>query len=165
MHEVHRLGKGMPLGNLTSQIFANIYLNELDVFVKHELRAKYYIRYVDDFVILHQSKEKLDKYKGQINEFLKAIRLELHPEKSQVYPLHHGTSFLGFRVFYHYKIPKKSNIRLYQRKLDSMIESNRSGELSKEKIMASVDGWLSYSGHGNTHKMRSRIKEQCSTLL
>ena len=63
-------GKGMPLGNLTSQFFANIYLNDLDYFVKHKLKAKYYIRYVDDFVILHTSKETLEIYKDKINKYL-----------------------------------------------------------------------------------------------
>ena len=63
-------GKGMPIGNLTSQFFANVYLNELDYFVKHDLKAKYYIRYVDDFVILHESKEELESYKMSIDEFL-----------------------------------------------------------------------------------------------
>ena len=73
-------GKGMPLGNLTSQFFANVYLNELDQFVKHTLKAKFYTRYVDDFVILHNNKETLEKYKEQINNFLKTIKLELHPD-------------------------------------------------------------------------------------
>ena len=63
--------KGMPLGNLTSQFFANVYLNELDYFVKHKLKAKYYIRYVDDFVILHTSKKQLEDWKQQIDKFLK----------------------------------------------------------------------------------------------
>ena len=75
----------MPLGNLTSQFFANIYLNELDYFVKHELKAKYYIRYVDDFVILHESKEQLQVWKEKINAFLRIkLKLELHKDKSKI---------------------------------------------------------------------------------
>ena len=67
----------MPLGNLTSQFFANIYLNELDYFVKHKIKAKYYIRYVDDFIILHQSKEQLEEWKIKIDEFLqKELKLK-----------------------------------------------------------------------------------------
>ena len=77
--------KGMPLGNLTSQFFANVYLNELDQFVKHKLRAKYYIRYVDDFIILHSSRKILEEYKAKINEFLNVkLRLELHPDKCRI---------------------------------------------------------------------------------
>ena len=70
-HSVQTTGKGMPLGNLTSQFFANLYLNELDQFVKHTLRAKYYIRYVDDFVILHEKQQQLVVWKLAIDLFLK----------------------------------------------------------------------------------------------
>ena len=77
--------KGMPLGNLTSQFFANVYLNELDQFVKHKLKTKYYIRYVDDFVILHSSKEQLENWKKEIEIFLnEKLKLELHPDKSKI---------------------------------------------------------------------------------
>jgi retron-type reverse transcriptase len=81
-------GIGMPLGNLTSQFFANIYLNELDYFVKHKLKAKYYLRYVDDFMILHENKEQLEIWKEEIQRFLQDnLKLELHPEKSKIIPL------------------------------------------------------------------------------
>ncbi|MEK6918197.1 MAG: RNA-directed DNA polymerase, partial [Nanoarchaeota archaeon] len=79
------LGKGMPLGNLTSQFFANVYLHELDYFVKHRLKAKYYLRYVDDFVLLGSSKEKLLSWGGGMAGFLfKDLKLELQPQKSKV---------------------------------------------------------------------------------
>ena len=78
----------MPLGNLTSQFFANIYLNELDYFIKHELKAKYYIRYVDDFVIIRNSKEQLKNWKKEISKFLRDnLKLELHPQKSKIIPV------------------------------------------------------------------------------
>ena len=91
----------MPLGNLTSQFFANIYLNELDYFVKHGLKAKYYIRYVDDFVILHSSKEQLEIWKQEIDKFLKEkLKIELHSQKSRIISLSHGVDFVGFRNFF-----------------------------------------------------------------
>ena len=82
-------GKGMPLGNLTSQFFANVYLNEFDYFIKHTLKAKYYIRYVDDFVLLNSSKEQLLSWgEGAIGDFLvKNLKLELHPDKTKVVSL------------------------------------------------------------------------------
>ena len=98
----HISEKGMSIGNLTSQFFANVYLNELDYFVKHKLKAKYYIRYVDDFVVLDASRERLEYYKAAIGEFLKTIKLELHPQKSKVIPLRKGIKLLGFRVFFTY---------------------------------------------------------------
>ena len=119
-HNFKFKGKGMPLGNLTSQFFANVYMSELDYFVKHNLKVKYYMRYVDDFVILHRSKEKLLLYKWLINNFLKQrLKLELHPEKSKIIPLRNGVALLGFRIFYHYKLPKKSNLRKFERTLNN----------------------------------------------
>ena len=98
----HNSSFGMPLGNLTSQFFANIYLNELDYFVKHNLKIKYYIRYVDDFVILHENKNALEFYKQEINSFLKDnLKIELHKDKSKIYPLNRGINFLGYRNFYY----------------------------------------------------------------
>jgi retron-type reverse transcriptase len=79
-------GRGMPLGNLTSQFFANVYLNELDYFVKHKLKAKYYIRYVDDFVILNKNKQILEDYFIKIKRYLTNLKLELHPDKSKIIP-------------------------------------------------------------------------------
>ena len=104
--------KGMPLGNLTSQFFANIYLNELDYFVKHKLSAKYYLRYVDDFVILHESKEQLEKWKEQIQTFLEEnLKIELHKDKSKTISLSKGIDFVGFRNFYYFRVLRKRNIR------------------------------------------------------
>ncbi len=114
-------GKGMPLGNLTSQFFANVYLSELDYYVKHNLKAKYYIRYVDDFLILHDSREKLLLYKWLITNFLKQrLKLELHPEKSKITPLNVGIKLLGFRVFYNYRLPRKSNLEKFERELNNL---------------------------------------------
>lgn len=156
-HNFKILGKGMPIGNLTSQFFANVYLNELDYFVKHKLKAKCYLRYVDDFVILHRNKKLIEDYKKQINEFLKSIKLELHSEKSRVIPLHYGVSLLGFRVFYHYKLPRKSNIRKFEIKLTELIKNYNSNEITKEKLVESIEGWCAYAMHGNTYKYRKRL--------
>src|SRR3989344_4528408 len=98
-------GVGMPLGNYTSQFFANVYLNELDYFVKHELKAKYYIRYVDDFVILHENNKNLEKCKNTIGKFIIAkLKIKLHPDKSKIIKLTNGANLLGYRVFYYHKL-------------------------------------------------------------
>ncbi len=108
----------MPLGNLTSQFFANVYLNELDQFVKHKLNAKHYIRYVDDFIILHKSKEQLESWFAEIAIFLKEkLKLELHPDKSKIINLSKGIDFVGFRNFYNYKLLRKRNITNMERKI------------------------------------------------
>ncbi len=127
----------MPLGNLTSQFFANIYLNELDYFVKHGLKAKYYIRYVDDFVILHKSKEQLIIWQYEINNFLKKnLCIELHKDKSKVIPLSQGIDFLGFRNFYKYKLLRKRNVK----KMFKQIVNFDKGEVSYREMMESYEG-------------------------
>jgi len=146
--------KGMPLGNLTSQFFANVYLNELDYFVKHYLKAKYYIRYVDDFVILHKSKEQLCKWKGQISEFLQAeLKIELHPQKSKISSLSNGIDFVGFRNFYYHRLVRKRNIRKMIRKINNL-KNNR---ISYWRLMESYQGWQAYVKWSNSFTLRKKI--------
>lgn len=146
--------KGMPLGNLTSQFFANVYLNELDYFVKHFLKAKYYIRYVDDFVILHNSKEKLEIWKAEIDKFLREnLKLELHSQKSKIIHLSRGIDFVGFRNYWHYKLLRKKNIR----KILFRIEQYKEGKISKEKLLESFKGWNAYAKWANSYGVRREI--------
>lgn len=151
-------GKGMPLGNLTSQFFANVYLNELDQFVKHKLKAKYYLRYVDDFVILHNSNKFLGDCKGKINNFLKTeLKLELHPDKSKVIPLYKGIKLFGFRAFYYHKLLRKSNLRKFMRKLAELKKKLAFGLITEEDLTESIKGWTGYAMHGNTYKLRKGL--------
>jgi len=150
--------KGMPLGNLTSQFFANLYLNELDIFVKHKLRAKCYIRYVDDFVILHESREQLEIWKNEINDFLKdKLKIELHPSKSHVLRLNSGINFLGFRIFFHHKLIRKSNLKNFERKFNNLRILFDEEIIGREKALEALEGWLAYCSHANTHKYRRYI--------
>ena len=92
---------------LFRSFFANIYLNELDQFIKHKLKIRYCIRYVDDFIILHKDKHILNRYEERINLFLeKNLDIKLHPDKSKIIELKRGITFLGFRIFYHHKLLK-----------------------------------------------------------
>ncbi len=142
----------MPLGNLTSQFFANIYLNELDQFVKHKLKARYYIRYVDDFVILHKSKEQLEIWKREIEDFLKKnLDLELHPDKSKIINLSRGVDFVGFRNFYRFRLLRKRNIRNMHRKLEQF----NLGNISLESLSEFLQGWEAYARLGNSRNFLS----------
>ncbi len=148
----------MPLGNLTSQFFANVYLNELDYFIKHKLRAKYYIRYVDDFVILHKSKEQLIGRKEQINNFLKErLKLGLHPNKSKIIHLSKGIPFLGFRIFYYHKLLKKSNRKRILKKLEEYKDLFLKNKINYDKIYESFQGSFAYMKNANTYKLRKII--------
>ncbi len=153
--------KGMPLGNLTSQFFANVYLNELDYFVKHKLRAKYYIRYVDDFVILHSSLEQIEIWKAEIDLFLRRkLKLELHKEKSKIISLSKGIDFVGFRNFYYFKLLRKRNIKNMRRKIRLLNE----GLIDYDKFLEIFQGWSTYAKWANSFKLKNILAEEIKNI-
>ncbi|MDO8661347.1 MAG: reverse transcriptase domain-containing protein, partial [Candidatus Woesearchaeota archaeon] len=151
---------GMPLGNWTSQFFANVYLNELDQFVKHTLKAKYYIRYVDDFVILHTSEDVLRLYQQQIKEFLQTLKLTLHPQKCVIKPLRRGISFLGYTLFYKYTRVRTRNIRKIKNRLQELLADYRLNNADATAVLNVLQGWCAYSQHANTYNLRKKISQQ-----
>ncbi len=115
--------KGMPIGNLTSQFLANIYLNPLDLFVKNELKIKYYIRYADDFVILSEDQEYLKEVLSKIEQFLKfKLKQVLHPDKIIIRDYYLGIDFLGYVVFPHFVLPRTKTKRRIFRKIDKKMQ-------------------------------------------
>lgn len=159
-HNFKDKNKGIIIGNLTSQLFANLYLNGLDYFAKQKLGAKYYIRYMDDFVLMYKSKETLFEWKEQISKFLKTIKLDLHQEKSKIFSLHKGTNFVGYRVFYHYKLLKKSNLKVIEKRIMKFRELYEKNEISYEKITQSLESWMAYAKYADTYKLRKKITKQ-----
>ncbi len=159
-------GKGMPLGNLTSQFFANVYLNELDQFVKHTLKAKHYVRYVDDFVVLNQSIDVLTNYKIKIDYFLKSkLDLTLHPDKSRILKLENGIGFLGMRLYNCHKRIIKKNIKRFDRRLSLFKQDFEAGIIEREKVVDSLEGWLAYISYANTFKYRKHLVRMFNQLF
>ncbi|HJX50475.1 MAG TPA: reverse transcriptase domain-containing protein [Candidatus Nanoarchaeia archaeon] len=148
--------KGMPLGNLTSQFFANVYLNELDWFVKYKLRVRYYIRYVDDFVILHKFEWQLINWKIEINQFLRFnLKIELHKDKSSIILISRGVDFVGFRNFYYHRLLRKRNIRKMKVKIDLFNHP----EMEQNQFIEVFLGWTAYSNLANSYSLvKSLIK-------
>jgi hypothetical protein len=137
---------GLPLGNLTSQLFANIYLNEFDQFAKHKLKAKYYIRYCDDFVIFSQDKNYLESLIPIISNFLQnKLKLTLHPDKVFIKTIYSGVDYLGWENFKDHRILRKVTKERMLKKLK---------QKSNKEIINSYIGLLS---HGNTKKIRNEI--------
>lgn len=156
----------MPLGNLTSQFFANFYLNELDYFVKHHLKLKYYIRYVDDFVILHTDQKILNGWKDQINTFLdNNLKLELHPDKTKILALRRGITFLGFRIFTKHRLLKKSNAKRIWKRLYRFKERFDRGQITRQEVLGSLEGWLAYAEFADTYKFRLKVMAKFNELF
>lgn len=139
--------KGLPLGNLTSQLLVNIYMNEFDQFMKRELKVKYYIRYADDFVILSEDKHHLEELLIKISIFLsESLKLSLHPDKVFIKTIASGVDFLGWINFPYHRVLRTSTKR---RMLNNLENSPK-----KETIQS----YLGMLKHGNTYKIRRNIK-------
>lgn len=156
-HTPGQEGKGIAIGNLTSQLFANIYLNDLDQFVKHRLRQRYYVRYMDDFVVVGSGKTPLHSVRQNISEFLtEQLDLGLNT-KTQVFPMAQGVDFLGYRIWPTHRLLRKDSVKRMRRKLRRFSEGYASGDVDLEQINMSVQSWLGHSRHANTHNLRRRI--------
>ncbi len=152
---------GLPLGNLTSQLFANIYLDELDQFIKHKLKIKYYLRYGDDFVILDTDKNKLEKNIPQISDFLQlSLKLALHPNKIIMRKLKQGIDFLGYIVLPHYRVLRtKTKKRIYL-KLKLKIDECKKGLINKEMLARSLNSYLGVLSHAYTYELQEKFENQ-----
>jgi hypothetical protein len=164
-HKIKIPGVGMPLGNLTSQFFANVYLDELDQFVKHELKVRYYIRYVDDFVVLSRSRKELEQNQKAIGVFLsERLKLNFHPQKTKIVPLSCGLTLLGFRVFYHFRLLKKSNQARIWKRIAKYGEMMGRGEMSKKQIRLCFAGWEGYAKMVDAYKLRTALRGEIERM-
>ncbi len=151
-------GIGMPLGNLTSQFFANVFLNELDQYVKHTLKVSYYVRYVDDFVVLDRSKKQLQICQQKIDEFLtNRLSLQLHPSKSKIILAKNGADFLGMRIFLHHKLLKKKNVAKFRRKYARLQKQYDNGIILYDQMYDFMEGWIAYAKNADTYNLRKEI--------
>ena len=132
-------GRGLPIGNLTSQLFANVYMNEFDQYMKHVLKVKHYARYTDDFVVVSNSKEYLLSLLPQISKFLdKELKLRMHPKKVEIRKYTEGIDFLGYVLFPHYTKVRKRTVRRISRKINEKIKLHKSDQLEKSKLEATL---------------------------
>lgn len=149
--------KGIPIGNYTSQFFANIYLNELDKFIKYDLRIKYYIRYMDDFVLLLDDKEECKKNLEHIKEFLnKNLNLELN-SKTRYFPGYQGISFCGYRVFSTHILVRGSNKNRMKRKINKWNKLYLENKLDLEHVTFSYNSWLGHISHTNGYNLKNKM--------
>lgn len=148
---------GIPIGNLTSQFFANIYLNALDHFVKEQLHCKYYIRYCDDFVVFSDDKDFLHEIKDRISEYLISLRLKLHPRKCQVSPVKDGTDFLGYRVFSDHRLVRQDSIIRFKRRMRRLQDKYFKGKVSLSHIRQSIQSWIGHVSHADSYGLRKRL--------
>ncbi len=148
---------GIPVGNLTSQLFANVYLNELDKFIKEELHIKHYMRYMDDFIILSNDKAYLRSVLALIEDFLsKRLKLRLNP-KTYIFKVKNGVDFVGYRHWHSHKKVRKSNIKRIRRKIRLFIKRYSDGKIDFNTVNKSMQSWLGHIKHADTYNIRKTI--------
>ncbi len=149
--------RGLPVGNLTSQFWANVYLNELDQFVKRDLHCRAYVRYVDDFLLFADTKRLLWARKKALVQRLSDLRLTLHAQSSTVYPTRTGIPFLGFRVYPSCRRLKRRNGVAFERRLRGLYRAYAHGQIDLRQLRQRVQGWVAHACHGDTLGLRRAL--------
>ena len=151
--------RGLPIGNLTSQWWANCYLNAFDHFIKRELKCCAYLRYVDDFLLFSNSKQELWAWRKALVAFLAEYRLTIHDNKAFPRPVTEGFPFLGFNIYPEFRRLKRCRGIAYQRKLKNLIQKG-----DEEHIQSSIRGWINFVRYADTYGLRKSILDHYDLL-
>ena len=157
--------RGLPIGNLTSQFFANLYLDRFDHFVTEVLRAPY-VRYVDDFALFHNDPAVLECWQARIASYLEGRRLKLHPRKTLIQPASDPAVFLGFILVAKglRRLPE-SNVRRFRNRLRGLLDRWRAGSISPNNIGSRVRAWIAHADHANTWRLRHAVLTPLTVTL
>ena len=157
---IKSFSSGLPLGNITSQLFANIYLNELDKFIKYKLRIRYYIRYCDDFIMLDGNRKYLEELISKIGGFIEErLKLSLHQDKIKISRHYQGTYFLGYVSFPHHRVLRSKTRKRMFRKINQRIEELKQSKISEESLNQTVQSYLGVLSHCDSYKLRKQLFE------
>lgn len=149
--------RGLPIGNLTSQFWANVYLNPLDQWIKRQLKCPAYVRYVDDFLLFAPDKTSLHTWREKIIGFSASLRLCLHENRAAVFPTKTGIPFLGWRIYPGFRRLKRRNGVAFQRRFARMCSDLARKRISRQKFRASLQSWIAHASHGNTWGLRRAL--------
>jgi hypothetical protein len=157
--------RGLPIGNLTSQFWQNVYLNPLDHFVKEQLRCRAYLRYVDDFILLDHDKARLRQWRTAIEEFLQSLRLRPNPSKFEVSRTRDGLNWVGFLVFPHDCRVRRQRRVLFRRRLRRAWEQTRTGLRPLSDLTVMVRSWVAHAAHARSAGLRRHLLSRCPPWL
>ena len=157
LFEPYRRRRGLPIGNLTSQFFANLYLNGFDHFATEVLRAPY-VRYVDDFALFHDDPEVLTAWRQRIDRYLEGRRLNLHPRKTVIQPTIESSQFLGFVLLKNggRHLPE-DNVARFRNRLRGLRDRWRADAVARDEVEAKIRAWIAHANHANTWRLRAAI--------
>jgi RNA-directed DNA polymerase len=148
---------GIPVGNLTSQYFSNVYLDGFDHWLKEDVRVGPYVRYVDDFCIFGDDKRELAAIRQEICQYLQTLRLSIHTGKSRIYTAKEGVEFLGFRHLPDRVRIRNENLRRFRRRMRGLREEYAAGKIPLDRVTASITSWNAHADHADTLSLRGRL--------
>jgi len=149
--------KGIPIGNLTSQFLANLYLDDFDYYMTETLKIDAYIRYVDDFVVLSDDKKELHLIREKIRDCLASQRLRLHPRKAHITPTSQGLDFLGYRVFPTFRRLRNDNRHRFARRLRYLSHAYQQNKVTWKTVNSSIQSWIGHAKHADTEGLCKKI--------
>jgi hypothetical protein len=149
--------RGLPIGNLTSQFFQNVYLDPVDHFVNERLRVGAYLRYVDDFALFADEREELEALRGRIARFLEGRRLVLHPRKTRVEETDRWTAFLGLEVAPGRRRLPEANVRRFRNRLRGLRDRWRAGSVDRAEVEQRVGAWVAHAEQADSWRLRQAI--------
>lgn len=146
--------RGIPIGNLTSQLFANIYLHEADMYAKQKLKIRQYIRYMDDILIFHPCKKQLRQWQDSLTNFLyEELYLTMNPRKIRVYPARTGVDFVGFVSYPRTRRVRSSSVRRFRRRFNKKLKGLAEGRVNIDSTNATFNAWSAHVTHGNGQRL------------
>ena len=149
--------RGLPIGNLTSQFWANVYLNSFDHFVKRALPCRAYLRFVDDFILFDDDKDRLNEWRAQVIDYLAGLRVVVHAERAQPRPVSEGLPFLGFTLYPDHRRLKAQKALSFRRKFKQQVRALAAGNMALADLHASVGGWVNHAAFGDTWRLRTAV--------
>lgn len=156
---------GLPIGNLTSQFFANLYLNSFDHFIPQDLKISAYVRYVDDFAFFANDRAVLAKARQAIETYLATLRLKIHPIKSQLFETRHGANFLGFRILSKQIRVRSDSLHRLRAKLKTRWREYRHQKIDQAQFEQSIQSWQAHLNHGNTCHLQHQLFDSMLVTL
>lgn len=158
--------RGIPIGNLTSQLFANIYLHHADMFAKQQLKIHHYIRYMDDILIFHEDKAQLRIWQqAMTNFFYEELYLTVNPHKIRTYPARLGVDFVGYIIYPHSMRLRGSSVRRFKKRYRRQLRDLLTGKISQERLKASFKSWTAHASHADTKQLVQHLKSWGNNYL
>lgn len=152
---------GLPLGNVTSQLFANIYLNELDKYCKRELSLEFYIRYMDDMVLITQNKKRARLVKNKISSFVQnKLELEMNNDKTKLFPLEQGVNMVGYKIWKTHRLLRNKTKQAIKQKLNKFLSMLKSGKITKSKVEQILNSWKGHADYASSENFYQYLEDR-----